>query len=83
MRKIISLMILALAFWGCATFNQSYKLGTEEALNTNWDEGYRFGNWRNYIYKSDQKQWTEFSSLKRLIMYCKAVNEADREEDCY
>ena len=38
MRRIIPLMILALAFWGCATFNQSYKLGTEEAINKNWDE---------------------------------------------
>ena len=42
MRKITSLIIVALAFWGCATFNHSYKLGTEEALIKNWDEAIRY-----------------------------------------
>jgi general secretion pathway protein D len=37
-RKITSLIIVALVFWGCKTFNYSYKLGTEEALTKNWDE---------------------------------------------
>jgi general secretion pathway protein D len=42
MRKIILLIIIALTFWGCATFNRSYKLGTEAALSKNWDEAVRY-----------------------------------------
>ena len=38
MKKIAFLLIIALAFWGCTTLSQSYKLGTEAALNKNWDE---------------------------------------------
>ncbi len=38
MRKIASLIIVALAFWGCAALSHSYKLGSEAALNKDWDE---------------------------------------------
>ncbi len=41
MRKITSLIIVALAFWGCATFNHSYKLGTEAAITKDWDDAIR------------------------------------------
>jgi len=37
-RKVAFLIIVALAFWGCASFSHSYKLGTEAAVNKNWDE---------------------------------------------
>jgi len=33
-----SLFLILLVFWGCTTFNKSYKLGTEAATNKNWDE---------------------------------------------
>lgn len=42
MRKMTFLIILALALGSCATFNQNYKLGTEAALNQNWDEAVAF-----------------------------------------
>jgi len=38
MRKMASLFLILLVFWGCTTFNKSYKLGTEAATNKNWDE---------------------------------------------
>ncbi len=38
MRKSICLIIFALILWGCATFSSSYKLGTQAALNKNWDD---------------------------------------------
>lgn len=38
MRKMASLFLILLVFWGCTTFNRSYKLGTEAATNKNWDE---------------------------------------------
>jgi len=41
MRKVVLLIIIALTFWGCATFSRSYKLGNEAALSKNWDEAVR------------------------------------------
>jgi general secretion pathway protein D len=38
MRKMASIFLILLFFWGCTTFNRSYKLGTEAAINKNWDE---------------------------------------------
>jgi len=37
-RKTICLIIFALILWGCATFSPSYRLGTQAAMNKNWDE---------------------------------------------
>lgn len=41
MRKITILIIVALALWGCATFNRSYDLGNKAAINKDWDEAIR------------------------------------------
>lgn len=39
MRKTAVLIIAAAALmWGCTTFSQSYRLGTQESLKRNWDE---------------------------------------------
>lgn len=38
MKKTICLIIFALILWGCATFSSSYKMGTQAAMNKNWDE---------------------------------------------
>ena len=37
MRKLAILCMLFLVVWGCATISSSYRLGTQEALNKNWD----------------------------------------------
>jgi len=37
-KKTICLIIFALILWGCATFSSSYRLGTQAAMNKNWDE---------------------------------------------
>lgn len=42
MKKISFLMIIVLAFWGCTVLNRSYKLGTEAAVNKNWDEAIKY-----------------------------------------
>ncbi len=42
MKKITILTIIALTLWNCSTFNQNYKLGTEAALNKNWDEAIKY-----------------------------------------
>jgi len=37
MKKISLMLIVIMALWGCATFSNTYKLGTEAALNKDWD----------------------------------------------
>lgn len=37
MRKILSLTIIILVFLGCTVLNRNYKLGTEAAVNKDWD----------------------------------------------
>jgi len=38
MKKTSLLLVLIMALWGCVTFSQNYKLGTEFALNKDWDK---------------------------------------------
>jgi len=38
MKKTSLMLIVIMALWGCATFSNTYKLGTEAALNKDWDE---------------------------------------------
>lgn len=38
MKKLAIIGMVFLLFWGCVTISQSYKLGTQEALNKNWDK---------------------------------------------
>jgi len=42
MKKKSLFLIVVIAFWGCATFSQNYKLGTEAAMNKNWDEAVEY-----------------------------------------
>jgi general secretion pathway protein D len=37
MKKMIGICLLLTAFWGCATFSRSYRLGTEAYMNRDWD----------------------------------------------
>jgi general secretion pathway protein D len=38
MRKIIVFSLFLLLLWGCTTLSQDYKLGTQAALDKDWDE---------------------------------------------
>jgi general secretion pathway protein D len=44
MRKVafLSMVLIMLVLSGCSTFNQSYKLATQEAANKNWDEAIKY-----------------------------------------
>ena len=42
MKKIAFFILVALTFWGCAIFSQSYKLGNEAAISKNWDEAIQY-----------------------------------------
>jgi len=41
MKKMAILSLTFLVLWGCATFSQDYKLGTQAAVNKNWEEAIR------------------------------------------
>lgn len=38
MKRVLFLLIVILAFGACTTFNQSYELGMDAAINRDWDE---------------------------------------------
>ena len=38
MKRVFLLGVVILTLWGCAMLSQNYKLGTEAAMNKNWDE---------------------------------------------
>ena len=62
----------------------SYQQKTdEEILNVDWNEGSFYGNWRNYVMPLFREKWQKLSALQRLILYCKAVEEAEGEPDTY
>lgn len=42
MRKLSYLLIIALSFWSCTVLSRNYKLGTEAAVNKDWDEAIRY-----------------------------------------
>lgn len=42
MKKILIILIVSLAFWGCATLSPSYKSGTQAALNKDWDQALKY-----------------------------------------
>lgn len=42
MKKTACLMIMVLALWGCTVLSRSYKLGTDAAVNKNWDEAVKY-----------------------------------------
>jgi len=42
MKKTAFLISVILIFWGCTILSQNYKLGTEAALNKNWDKAIKY-----------------------------------------
>jgi tetratricopeptide (TPR) repeat protein len=42
MKKIAILAMIASTIWSCSIISQNYKLGTEAALNKNWDEAIKY-----------------------------------------
>ncbi len=42
MRKIGMLALILTVVWGCTTFNRSYKLGTDAAMNRDWDKAIQY-----------------------------------------
>jgi hypothetical protein len=55
-------------------------LSDEELLNTSWVNIGRVHDWRNYIWDEHKENWTGFSDVKRLLLFCRAEELADVEE---
>ncbi|MFQ6068943.1 MAG: cohesin domain-containing protein [Candidatus Aminicenantales bacterium] len=42
MRKTLLLGVVLLTLWGCETFSQNYKLGTQAAMSKDWEEAVKY-----------------------------------------
>lgn len=86
MKKIVLLTVIALTFWGCATFSRSYKLGTEAAVNKNWDEAVRYyeravlENPENSVYRLALLRAKIAASYTHLIKARELASQGRKEE---
>jgi general secretion pathway protein D len=86
MKKMAFLSIIFLALWGCATFNQSYKLGTEAAFNKDWDEAIKYfekallESPKNSVYRLALYRARVAASYKHVFEARRLVAEDKKEE---
>ena len=86
MRKITLLAVFVLAFWGCATFSQNYKLGTKAAMNKDWDEAVRYYEkavWespKNSVYRLALLRAKIAASYYHLLEARRHVSLGEKEE---
>ena len=86
MKKIIILTIIALAYWGCSILSQNYELGTEAALNKNWDDAIKYykraveENSDNSIYRLALFRAKISASYAHLIEARKLASQGRKEE---
>jgi general secretion pathway protein D len=87
MRKILfSLTILLVFFWCCSTFSNSYKLGTEEAINKNWDEAVKhferavYENPKNSVYRLALLRAKVYASYAHLLQARSLASEGKKNE---
>jgi general secretion pathway protein D len=86
MKKMTLLTVLALALWACTTFSQNYKLGTEAAMNKDWDEAVEnferalWENPKNSVYRLALLRAKIAASYFHLLEARKLVAQGMKEE---
>ena len=86
MKKIAILAIIALTFWGCSIFSQSYKLGTDAAINKNWEEAIKYyemaaqENADNSVYRLALFRAKISASYAHLLEARKLASQGRKEE---
>jgi general secretion pathway protein D len=86
MRKMALLSLILIMLWGCATFNRSYKLGTEAATNKNWDQAIKhFENAleqdpNNSVYRLALIRAKILASLSHVYKARRLASEGNKEE---
>jgi len=86
MKKTALILIVLLSVWGCATFSESYKLGTKAALSKNWDEAvkcYERALWEspdNSVYRLALFRAKMAASYSHLLKARELVAQGMKEE---
>ena len=86
MKKIILLLVVVTSLWGCATFSQNYKMGTQEALAKNWDAAVEYyqsavaENPKNSVYRIALQRAKVSASLSHLYAARRLVSSGNKEE---
>ncbi|MFC2160365.1 cohesin domain-containing protein [Acidobacteriota bacterium] len=86
MKKLSLMLVIITALWGCVTFSQTYKLGTEAALNKNWDEAVELytkayaENPKNSVYRMALQRAKVSASLSHLYAARQLVRVDKKEE---
>lgn len=79
-------MIIVLAFWGCTVLSRSYRLGTEAAVNKDWDEAVKYyekavmEDPENSVYRLALLRAKIAASLSNLQEARKLASEGKKEE---
>ncbi|MCJ7578914.1 MAG: hypothetical protein MUP98_00085, partial [Candidatus Aminicenantes bacterium] len=72
MKKMSLMLVVIMALWGCATFSNTYKLGTEATMNKDWDKAVELyekayaENPKNSIYRMALQRTKVSASLSHL-----------------
>ena len=80
------MLVVIMALWGCATFSNTYKLGTEAALNKNWDDAVDLyekayaENPNNPVYRMALQRAKVSASLSHLYAARQLARKDQKEE---
>jgi len=86
MRKTIGICLLLTAFWGCATFSRSYRLGNDAYVNRDWEAAIEYyekavlENPANSVYRLALTRARLAASHSYVAEARKLVREGKRED---
>ncbi len=86
MKKTSLMLVVIMALWGCATFSHTYKLGTESALNKDWDKAVELyekayaENPKNSVYRMALQRAKVSASLFHLYAARRLASSDQKEE---
>lgn len=86
MKKISLILVILMALWSCATFSPTYKLGTEAAMNKDWDEAVELyekayaENPKNSVYRMALQRAKMSASLFHLYA-ARRLASLDQKDD--
>ena len=86
MKKISLLLVVLTTLWGCATFSQNYKLGTQASLAKDWDAAVQYyesayaENPKNAAYRLSLERAKVSASLAHFYA-ARRLASLDRQEE--
>jgi len=86
MKKMSLMLVVIMTLWGCVTFSHTYKLGTEAAMNKDWDKAVELyekayaENPKNSIYRLALQRAKVSASLFHLYAARRFASSDQKEE---